>query len=95
MLIRDNKFDEFTLPDKISIINMMHALARLSAVSRDESTCICPRMEEDRTCPSTPNHTMHTLRTSSAHAQIYRCVRHKKTFTHNWHIQVLGTQGKH
>jgi hypothetical protein len=31
MLIRDNKFDEFTLPDKISKINMTHALARLSA----------------------------------------------------------------
>jgi hypothetical protein len=35
MLIRDNKFDEFTLPDKISNTNMTHALARLSAsVSR-------------------------------------------------------------
>jgi hypothetical protein len=33
MLIRDNKFDEFT-------------------------PRICPRMEEDRTCPSTPNHAM-------------------------------------
>jgi hypothetical protein len=31
MLIRDNKFDEFTLPDKISNTNMTHALARLSA----------------------------------------------------------------
>jgi hypothetical protein len=31
MLIRDNKFDEFTLLDKISKINMTHALARLSA----------------------------------------------------------------
>jgi hypothetical protein len=30
MLIRDNKFDEFTLPDKISNTNMTHALARLS-----------------------------------------------------------------
>jgi hypothetical protein len=29
MLIRDNKFDEFTLPDKISKKNMTHALARL------------------------------------------------------------------
>jgi hypothetical protein len=35
MLIRDNKFDEFTLLDKISKINSIHALARLSAsVSR-------------------------------------------------------------
>jgi hypothetical protein len=35
MLIRDNKFDEFTLPDKISNTNMAHALAHLLAsVSR-------------------------------------------------------------
>jgi hypothetical protein len=31
MLIRDKKFDEFTLPDKITKINMTHALVRLSA----------------------------------------------------------------
>jgi hypothetical protein len=31
MLMRDNKLDEITLPDKISKINMTHALARLSA----------------------------------------------------------------
>jgi hypothetical protein len=35
MLIRDNKFDEFTILDKISKINMTHAKARLLAsVSR-------------------------------------------------------------
>jgi hypothetical protein len=35
MVIRENKFDEFTLLDKISKINMTYALARLSAsVSR-------------------------------------------------------------
>jgi hypothetical protein len=62
MLTRDNKFDEFTLPDKIRKINMTHALAW--PVSRDESTRIRSRMEEDRTCPSTPNHAMHTLQTS-------------------------------
>jgi hypothetical protein len=30
MLMRDNKFDEFTLPDKISKTNMMHALANIA-----------------------------------------------------------------
>jgi hypothetical protein len=82
MLIRANKYDEFTLPDQISKINMTHALARLSAsVSRRIICRICPRMEEDRTCPFTPNHAMHTLRTSSALAQFYRCVRHRKAAT--------------
>jgi hypothetical protein len=38
---------------------------------------------------------MHTLRTSSAHAQFYRCAHHRKAATHNWHIQVSGAQGKH
>jgi hypothetical protein len=63
MLIRDNKFDEFTLPDKISKINMTHALVRLSASVSRES------MDDDQPCPSTPNYVVHTLRTSSAHAQ--------------------------
>jgi hypothetical protein len=33
MLIRDNKFDEFTLPDKISKINMTHAWHMLISTS--------------------------------------------------------------
>jgi hypothetical protein len=79
MPIRDNKFDEFTLLDKISKINIKHALVRWP-VSRHESTriCPCPRMKEDRTYLSTPNHAMHTLQTSSTHAQFYRCVRHRR-----------------
>jgi hypothetical protein len=38
---------------------------------------------------------MHTLRASTAHAQFYRCVGHRKPATHNWRIQVSGAQGKH
>jgi hypothetical protein len=55
-------------------------------VFQDESTQICPRMVANRKFPSSRNHTMHTLRTSLAHAQFYPCVRHRKAATHNWRI---------
>jgi hypothetical protein len=63
MLIRDNKFDEITLPDQRSKIE--------TRVSKDESKHICPRMEEDRACLSTPIGVMHILQTFSAHARSY------------------------
>jgi hypothetical protein len=90
MLIRDNKFDEFTLPVTISKINITHALSRLLSLETNQH----PRMEEDRTCQSTPNHAMHTLQISSAHTQFYRCVFHRKAATHNWRIQVSGAKEK-
>jgi hypothetical protein len=74
------KFDEFSLIDKISKINMTHVLARLLAsVSRRINA----------------HHVMHTLRTSSAQTQFYRYMRHWKAATHNWNIQVSGAQRKH
>jgi hypothetical protein len=38
---------------------------------------------------------IYLFRTFSAHAQFYRCVRHKKAATHNWRIQVSSVQGNY
>jgi hypothetical protein len=58
----------WTPPTRQNIKNK-HDACIFRSVSRDESMRICSRMEEDRTCLSTPNHAMHTSRTYSAHAQ--------------------------
>jgi hypothetical protein len=90
--VRDNKFDEFTLPDKISKINMTHALARLSA---SDSRRINAHLStyggrSHMSVHPKPRNAYHT----SAHAQFYQCARPKKAATHNWRIQVSGVQAK-
>jgi hypothetical protein len=92
MLIRDNMFDEFTLLDEISKINMTPALTRLSSVSRRINAHLSTYgWRLDMSVHPKPR----TLRNFSAHTQFYRCVRHRKAATHNWRIQVSGALGKH
>jgi hypothetical protein len=88
MLIRDNKFDEFMLLDKIHKINMTHALARLSAsVSRRINAHLSTNRERSHMYVHRKPRNAYLTNFLCARS-IYQCVRHKKAATQNWRIQI-------
>jgi hypothetical protein len=88
ILIRDNKFDEFTLLDKIHKINMAHALARLSAsVSRRIHAHLSTNRGRSHMYVHRKPRNAYLTNFHCA-CSIYRCMRHRKAATHIWRIQI-------